>query len=96
MTRLYLPMMLRADKNGYSLYKEKRLQEIDKISEDQKATWNSHNSKPNSHQSKRRWRKPISCINIQSFSTMEMTENLINAEICWDNYPATARIEYEI
>lgn len=40
---------------------------MDKISEDQKTTWNSHNSKPNSHQSKRRWRKPISCINVKKF-----------------------------
>lgn len=39
---------------------------MDRISEDQKATWNSHN-KPNPHQSKRRWRKPISCINVKKF-----------------------------
>ncbi|OAD54677.1 Serine/threonine-protein kinase STK11 [Eufriesea mexicana] len=50
----------------HQLNEEKRLQEMDKISEDQKTTWNSHN-KPNSHQSKRRWRKPISCINVKKF-----------------------------
>ncbi|XP_076392990.1 lkb1/serine/threonine kinase 11 isoform X4 [Megachile rotundata] len=50
----------------HQLNEEKRLQEMDRISEDQKATWNSHN-KPNPHQSKRRWRKPISCINVKKF-----------------------------
>lgn len=51
----------------HQLNEEKRLQEMDRTSEDQKATWNSHNSKPNSHQSKRRWRKPISCISVKKF-----------------------------
>ncbi|XP_076662729.1 lkb1/serine/threonine kinase 11 isoform X1 [Andrena cerasifolii] len=51
----------------HQLNEEKRLQEMDRTSEDQKVTWNSHNSKPNSHQSKRRWRKPISCISVKKF-----------------------------
>ncbi|XP_076377947.1 lkb1/serine/threonine kinase 11 isoform X1 [Megalopta genalis] len=49
------------------LNEEKRHQEMARTSEDQKTTWNSHNSKSNSHQSKRRWRKPISCISVKKF-----------------------------
>lgn len=40
---------------------------MDRTSEDQKPTCNSHcNNKSNTH-SKRRWRKPISCIGIKKF-----------------------------
>lgn len=48
---------------------ERRLQELDRISEDRKTTCNSHvNAKPNTNsQNKRRWRK--SCISIKRFSS---------------------------
>lgn len=47
---------------------ERRLQELDRISEDRKTTCNSHvNAKSNTNsQNKRRWRK--SCISIKRFS----------------------------
>lgn len=51
----------------HQLNEERRLQEMDRTSEDQKPTSNSHcNNKTNTH-SKRRWRKPISCIGFKKF-----------------------------
>ncbi|XP_014610719.1 PREDICTED: serine/threonine-protein kinase STK11 [Polistes canadensis] len=51
----------------HQLNEERRLLEMDRTSEDQKPTCNSHcNNKSNTH-SKRRWRKPISCIGIKKF-----------------------------
>ncbi|KAK2580399.1 hypothetical protein KPH14_006150 [Odynerus spinipes] len=51
----------------HQLNEERRLQEMDRTSEDQRATCNSHcNNKTNVH-SKRRWRKPISCIGLKKF-----------------------------
>lgn len=53
----------------HQLNEERRLQELDRISEDRKTTCNSHvNAKPNTNsQNKRRWRK--SCISIKRFSS---------------------------
>ncbi|XP_047344626.1 serine/threonine-protein kinase STK11 [Vespa velutina] len=51
----------------HQLNEERRLQEMDRTSEDQKPTCNNYcNNKSNTH-SKRRWRKPISCIGIKKF-----------------------------
>ncbi|XP_011698803.1 PREDICTED: serine/threonine-protein kinase STK11 isoform X1 [Wasmannia auropunctata] len=52
----------------HQLNEERRLQELDRISEDRKTTCNSHHTKCNTNsQNKRRWRKPVSCISIKRF-----------------------------
>ncbi|KAH0944478.1 hypothetical protein HN011_008418 [Eciton burchellii] len=52
----------------HQLNEERRLEELDRISEDGKGGRNSHRVKSNNNgQNKRRWRKPISCISIKRF-----------------------------
>lgn len=49
------------------LNEERKLQEMDKPSGDQKNVCNSHHNKQSAHHSKRRWRKPTSCISVKKF-----------------------------
>ncbi|KAK0082926.1 hypothetical protein PV325_009627 [Microctonus aethiopoides] len=51
------------------LNEERRLQELDRISNDQKSLSSMNNPKSGTHNIKRRWRKPISCISVKKLTS---------------------------